>query len=287
MIWMILIKLFKPATIKVAGMFVLQILRVFSIITLFAVAASCWVLAIKVNKDRPYFVFECTSLAFTSIISVFLLTSELPVKATQNFYRRTWPVLSDFHGHSWYGLAMVMIGCYLLGNLNQPANNDETLGSKYFKLVLASSILCLVFGLLYIIGSLVWRDGKEGINSRDIRDHGALAKNGREALPDYASSTAPHNNYTASNNDEKTSSKICNALWGKAKKETGESKPNRPNISGPFSAHQDVERDAGLNDQRSPIAPDVRRPDDSLHPINHSHRSSLSSRYSVAHLSRF
>ncbi|KAG5944799.1 hypothetical protein E4U53_006820 [Claviceps sorghi] len=284
MIWMILIKLFKPATIKVAGMFVLQILRVFSIITLLAVASSCWVLAIKVNKDRPFFVFECASLAFTSFISVFLLASEVPGNFIKQYYRQTWPVLSDFHGHLWYGLAMVMLGCNMLGNLNKPANDKENLGSHYFQLVLASSILCLIFGCLYIISSGIWRDGKEGINSRDIRDHGALAKNERETLPDYSSSTASHS-YTA--NNEKTSGKICNALWGKAKKETGESKPSRPKISGPIPAHKDVERAAGHNDdQRSPIAPNIKRPDDSLHPIHQSH--GLNSRYSeVAHLSRF
>ncbi|KAG6004805.1 hypothetical protein E4U21_000761 [Claviceps maximensis] len=281
MIWMILIKLFKPATIKVAGMFVLQILRVFSVITLLALATSCWVIVIKVNKDRPFFVFECASLAFTSIISVFLLVSELPGRFIKQYYRQAWPVLSDFHGHLWYGLAMVMLGCNMLGNLNKPANDKENLGPHYFKLVLASSILCLIFGCLYIISAGIWRDGKEGINSRDIRDHGALAKNERETLPDYSSSTASH--YTAK--DEKTSSKICNALWGKAKKETGESKPSRPNISGPFPAHKDVEHAAGQNDRRSPIAPEIKRPDDSLHPI---HQSNGLSRYSeVAHLSRF
>ncbi|KAG5997385.1 hypothetical protein E4U52_004376 [Claviceps spartinae] len=280
MIWMILIKLFKPATIKVAGMFVLQILRVFSIITLLAVAAACWVLAIKINKDRPFFVFDCASLAFTSFISVFLIVSELPFGPMKQYFRQTWPVLSDFHGHLWYGLAMVVIGCTVLGNLNQPANDKENLGDHFYQLVLASSILSLILGFLYILGSAIWRDAKEGINSRDIRDHGALAKNGRETLPDYSSST-----YTAT--DEKTSSKICNALWGKAKKETGESKPIRPNISRPIPAHKDVERAAGPNDDiRSPIAPDIKRPDDSLHPI---HRSQArDSRYSeVGHLSRF
>ncbi|KAG6016829.1 hypothetical protein E4U54_000383 [Claviceps lovelessii] len=284
MIWMILIKLFKPATIKVAGMFVLQILRVFSVITLLALASSCWVMIIKVNKDRPYFVFECASLAFTSIISLFLLASELPGNFIKKYYRQTWPVLSDFHGHLWYGLAMVMLGCNILGNLNKPANDKENLGPHYYKLVLASSILCLILGCLYIISSAVWRDGTEGINSRDIRDHGALAKNERETLPDYSSSTTSHS--FKANNEEKTSSKICNALWGKAKKETGESKPSRPIISRPIPAHKDVEHAAGQNDERSPIAPDIKRPDDSLHPIHQTH--SMSSRYSeVAHLSRF
>ncbi|QPG93711.1 hypothetical protein C2857_001859 [Epichloe festucae Fl1] len=282
MIWMILLKLFKPAAIKGAGMVILQTLRVFSIITLLAISASCWVLIIKVNKDRAYFVFECASLVFTSIMSLFLLLSELPVKAIQKYYRRTWPVLSDFHGHSWIGLAMVMIGCSILGNLNKPANDDaDNLDPHFSKLVLASAILSLTFGLLYIIGSLIWRDGNEGINSRDIRDHGSLAKNGRGTLPDYSSSTGSH-----SYSNEKKTSKLYTALWGKAKKETGENKSNRPTISGPFPAHQDIERDAGHDDRRSPIVPGVKRPDTALHPMNHSF--ARSSRYSeAAHLSRF
>ncbi|ODA83775.1 hypothetical protein RJ55_02291 [Drechmeria coniospora] len=194
------------------GMVLLQILRAFTVITLAASAASCWVLVLKVDKSRNYFVFECASHFFMSILCVVLVLAEFPlVEAVSRHLRRTWPVLSDLHGLGWLGGVMVVIGCTLLGSLNRPAHDAENLGSHFSKLVVASSILAITFGLLNIICSLVWRDGKEGINSRHIRANGSLAESRRQSLPDYAS-----NHRTASSiRDEKTRSRFVAQFWRK------------------------------------------------------------------------
>ncbi|KAL3962272.1 hypothetical protein ACCO45_003795 [Purpureocillium lilacinum] len=259
------------------GMVVLQALRVLTIVTLAAVGASCWVLIIKVDKGRDTFVFECASHFFTSMLCIVLIVAEAPLLSIiKDYFRSTWPVLSKEHGLGWLGFAMVVIGCNMLGNLNRPAYDPDNMGSEFAKLVLASSILSITFGIINILAALVWRDGKEGITSRDIRSDGSLADSHREALPDYATSTRTN----TSLRNEKTRSKFVSMFW---KKSPDGEKP-RPQISGPFQAHHDVERDADVDeDRRSPIVPGLKRPATALHPM-HTGRSSL---YSAAHMSRF
>lgn len=267
-----LLGLFK--SLRGIGFFVLQFLRIASIITLTASAAGCWVLMIKVSKARTYFVFECISLFVTSIISIVLIVSELPMlKSVKTYFRNTWPVLSDSHGVGWLGLAMIVIGCNILGSLNQPAYDHHKLGDHFTSLVIAAGILSLTFGFLNILGSIIWRDGKEGITSRDIRAHGSLAKN-RQSLPSYNASPA------SSIRNEKGRSKFASMFWKKG--DAGKTF-DRPIISGPFQAHQDIERNEVEPDRTSPIAPGVQRPPTAMHPMH----TGRSSHYSTANMSRF
>ena len=278
------------SSLRGIGMVVLQMVRVFTVITLAALAASCWVLIVKVGKDKTYFVFECASLFFTFVIALVLMVSEFPVvSAVRSYFRSTWPVLSDAHGVGWLGIAMVMLGCNMLGNLNRPAYDADKMGPHFSKLVLASAVLAITFGALNFICALVWRDAKEGVTSRDIRANGSLADSRRQSLPDYSPSAS-------SVRGEKTRSKFLSFLHrGDA---AGEKKPSRPIISGPISAHQDLERGAvneydhdhahgndmePAHDRRSPIVPGLKRPDTALHPMH----TAPSSRYSAVSMGRF
>lgn len=259
-----MLKWVKPEAASGIGMIVLQILRVFTVVTLATVCAACWVFIIKVDKERTFFVFECASLFITSLISVVLILSEYPlVNALRNYFRQTWPVLSDHRGLTWLGFAMLMLGCNILGNLNKPANDTDKLGPHFSKLVMASAVLCITFGVLNIVCSFVWRDGKNGITARDIRVNGSLAHDRRQSLPEYSST------HSSSIRNEKTKSGFISSMLGRAKKETGEKAPKkRPNISAPIPAYLDVEHNAGRDDRQSPIVPGLKRPDSVLHPSN-------------------
>ncbi|KAJ6440764.1 PaxB protein [Purpureocillium lavendulum] len=259
------------------GMVVLQVLRVFTVITLAAVGASCWILIIKVDKGRDTFVFECASHFFTSMLCIVLIVAEFPfIGLVRRYFERTWPVLSPAHGLGWLGFAMAVIGCNMLGNLNRPAYDPDNMGSNFAKLVLASSVLAVTFGVINILCALVWRDGKEGVTSRDIRADGAVANSHQHSLPDYTPSARTN----SSLRNEKTRSKFVSMFWKKG--DDGEK--TRPHISGPFQAHHDVERDAAVDeDRRSPIVPKLKRPDTALHPMH----TGRSSHYSTAHMSRF
>lgn len=279
---------FNLGSARGIAMVMLQVLRAFTVITLAAVGASCWVLIIAVDKSRDTFVFECASHFFTSVLCVALIVAEFPlIGLVKRYLARTWPVLGDDHGLAWLGLAMVVIGCNMLGNLNRPAYDADTLGPHFSKLVLSSSILAITFGFLNVLSALVWRDAKEGITSRDIRANGSLAGSRRQSLPSYSAS---EHRTDSSLRGEKTRSKFMTMFWKKSSDASRSEKP-RPQISGPMPVYQPhVERDAAVedaDDRRSPIVPGVRRPDTALHPMLHPTPTGRSSYYSTAHMSRF
>lgn len=263
-------KLSSPSAPK--GMVILQVLRACTVVTLAAMCASYIVFIIKVDKERSYFVFECASLFFNSIITIVLILSEFPmVGAVRDYFRTSWPVLSDRRGVGWLGFAMILLACNIFGNLNHPANDTDKLGPHFSKLVLGTAILATTFGSLNMICALIWRSGEDGVHSRDIRTNGALATgHGRQSLPDYSSTAG------STMRNEKTRSKFASMFW--KKDSGGNSEKPRPNISGPI----DVEHGNGNDDRRSPIVPDLRRPDTALHPMH-----ARSSSYSEANMSRF
>ncbi|KAM0425236.1 hypothetical protein ACHAPT_009553 [Fusarium lateritium] len=269
------------------GMIFLQILRGLTIIGLLAAVVACWVLIIKIDTTNGWFFFDAASLFFTSTAAVFLVVSELPI--AKMYFRRTWPVLSEEHGLTWLGVAMTLIGCNVLGKLNQKTNSSDELGLPFWRLVLASGILSLTFGVVNIIASLIFRDSANGINARIVRVEGELAQ-GR----DDESFHKPMSSRSSSLN-EKPKAKFMSFFW---KKDGGKNATSRPNISQPIPRDHDLERNAGPHfdhshigadddyehDRRSPIVPEVRRPDTALHPMNNGRRSSY---YSEAHMSRF
>lgn len=281
--------LFSRDSIKGPGMIVLQILRACTVITLLTAVAACWVLIIKIDKSIGFFFFDAVSLFFTSTISVFLAISELPL--ARSYFQRTWPVLADDSGFTWLGLAMLLIGCNILGKLNQPHNGSDEMGLPFWQLVLAAGILSLTFGLLNIICSLIFRDGAQGISARNVRSHGSLAKSPKETYSDQ---------YSVRSNSfrkDKARSKFMSRFW---KTDNDGKQSEKPVISHPIPvAHYDVERNAGVDhqwnqdhdddeDRRSPIVPSVRRPDTALHPMNMNTRNvRRSSMYSEANMSRF
>ncbi|KAM3483065.1 hypothetical protein MY8738_003509 [Beauveria namnaoensis] len=252
-----------------AGYFVLQILRVCTVITLLAAAAGCWVLIIQVAKYKSYFVFQCMSLFFTSMGCLFLIIAEFPViKFVRSFYRDSWPVLSDSHGVGWMGAAIIIIGCHVLGTLNEQGYDTDAFSGHFSKLVLSSGILCILFGALNIICALIWRDAKQGITSRDIRTHGSLAAD-CTTLPSYSASPA------TSIRNEKTKSKFMSKIFKRGSDKDDVGPPPRPVISGPYTSGPEVSPIGAT----SPIVPGLKRPNTALHPM-HGHRAS--SQYSVA-----
>jgi len=120
-------------------MIVLTIVRVCTIITLVSVMTSCWVLAIKIDMGKPWFFFDAASLVFMSGICLFLVLSELPFGKV--FFMNHWPAFSARSSLGWLGLALVVIGCNVLGKLNNSNVERKDIGGPWYSLVLASGIL--------------------------------------------------------------------------------------------------------------------------------------------------
>ncbi|KAG8419366.1 hypothetical protein J3458_004236 [Metarhizium acridum] len=280
--WSRIVKIFCPAAAdagdNAVGMIVLQILRLCTVVTLATMGVAYWVFILNVEKSRAYFAFECASLFFNSIICFILLLSEFPVlKSIKGYFLSSWPVLSDMHGVAWLGGIMLLLGCNIFGNLNRPAQDAEKLAPPLVKLTLAAGVLAFIFGVLNIVCSFVWRNGKQGITSRDVRANGALARGRRHSLPDYASGSMSG----CEKQDAKT---VASSYWDKATNMVKKKGSARPAISGPVV---DVESGLGEKARFSPVAPGIQRPDTAMHPINLNTNSGSSSRYSDPDLNRF
>ncbi|KIE01183.1 hypothetical protein MAJ_03040, partial [Metarhizium majus ARSEF 297] len=282
--WSKIVKIFCPAAANAGdnavGIIVLQILRLCTVITLATMGVAYWVFILNVDKSRTYFVFECASLFFNSIICFILLFSEFPVlKAVKGYFVSSWPVLSDMHGVAWLGSIMLLLGCNIFGNLNTPVMDSEKVAPPFLKLTLAAGVLAFIFGVMNIVCSFVWRNGKEGITSRDVRANGALAKGRRQSLPDYESaSTAQFEKQGAKAGGFTRFTEKATSLFSKKKE------PARPDISAPVI---DVESGLSEKTRYSPVAPGIQRPLTAMHPINMNTNSGSSSRYSDPDLNQF
>ncbi|KAF9772271.1 hypothetical protein IL306_010053 [Fusarium sp. DS 682] len=278
------------------GMIVLQILRAFTIISLLAVGASYWVLIIKIDTSSGWFFFEAVSLAMASSATIFLIISELPFCKT--YFTNNWPTFSDEHGLAWLGVGLIFIGANLLGQLNLPHYGPKELGLPFWRLVVAAGILALTFGVANLICTAIFHGGN--VNARKIRANGSLAADDEESFG------KPKSTYSASlANEDQPKSTFKRFFWDRKRDPSPGRQRRRLNISQPITRDHDIERNApppphyehqepsftsrpshdSGEDRRSPIVPEVRRPDTALHPINI--RPHSPSMYSEAHMSRF
>ncbi|KAL5588570.1 hypothetical protein FOBRF1_015098 [Fusarium oxysporum] len=271
-------------------MIVLQILRVFTIISLLTAGASCWILIIKIDTSKGWFFFEALSLAMMSSATIFLIISELPF--CKAYFANHWPAFSDEHGLFWLGIGLLLIGTNLLGKLNSSDYGRDDLGLPFWRLIISAGILTCTFGVMNLICTFVFRG--VNVNARKIRSNGSLA--------DDESFGKSQSNYSASfTNEDRPKNTFKRFFWDRK----NEPIPRRPTISQPITRERDLERNApppphyehqepsslsrqshdSGEDRRSPIVPEVRRPDTALHPINI--RPHSPSMYSEAHMSRF
>lgn len=259
--------LVSNATSRGTAHLILNAIRACNIITLLAIAVVSWVMIVMTAIRGTFFFFKAASYFFASVAAVALILTELSL--FKPYVRRTWPTFSPAHGLAWLGTAMVVMGCQVMGNLNEPAIQPGKIGKELHSLVLATGTLALTFGVLNIASSILFADRKEGINARMIRSDGNLAASSAESdkVSDLAEKRASHR-------------------WTKRFTFTN---AHRLKISRPIpQPQQDVESQyAGEEDWRgdrtSPIVPDVKRPDTALHPLH----TGLSRYSEVSHMNRF
>ncbi|OLN95301.1 hypothetical protein CCHL11_04778 [Colletotrichum chlorophyti] len=268
----------ENSRLRGSGHMVLNVFRAFNVIGLLAVSASTWVMIVMSVLKGNFTFFDSASHFFTFSIAVFLIVSELNI--FRNYFERNWPVLSPEHGLSWLGIAMIVMGCYVLANTAEAAFSAKTIGLPLWRLNIASGILAITFGFFNIVSSIIFRDGGMGINARNIRSDGTLAS-GKSSFVDGYSVRSD------SVRQEKSFKRLTQKFtpWNK----TGTNNA-RPKISHPIAPDveqghaSDSERDWN-EDRRSPIMPDINRPPTALHPMNNGARFT---KYSEAsHIDRF
>ena len=185
-------------TIKGTGYMVLNGLRALTLIGLAMTMASSWIMIILSGLGGRFDFFDTASHFFVFAVAVFLFISELNIRSFRGFFARNWPVLCPTHSLVWLGVAMVVMGCSIMGDLVKPAYSMENLGLAMWRLVLASGILSLTFGVFNVVASLIFNTSEgEGkirrrITARMIRSHGDQAKGfieKQDPFPDYYSTS--------------------------------------------------------------------------------------------------
>ena len=68
---------------------------------------------------------------------------------------------------------MIVIGVSILGNLNKAATSQSSLGTPFWRIVIASGILTCILGPVNICASYWFRNKPLGITARQVRMHGA------------------------------------------------------------------------------------------------------------------
>ncbi|KAL1957142.1 hypothetical protein VTO42DRAFT_6285 [Malbranchea cinnamomea] len=157
------------------GYVILNVIRVMNIIALLAVATACAVMLVKTPMTSNFFIFDAATHVVLSCISFFLIVSELNI--FRGYFSRYWPLFAQDSGLVTLGMTMLVLGVATLGDLNNKALSEEALGGSFWRIVLAGGIVTLIFGVMNIILSFIFRDTQLGVTARHIRAHGAVAAN--------------------------------------------------------------------------------------------------------------
>ncbi|KAI1397794.1 hypothetical protein F4819DRAFT_64798 [Hypoxylon fuscum] len=253
---------------------VLQVIRCCNVAALLAVILVSGIMMYFAKMPNGFQFFNDISLAFVIAVAGLLLYTELPLKYGKQVIGKNWPAFSDSRGFTWLGIAMVLMGCHLLGALSNNTYNNKDVPFQVWQAIMGSGIIAIAFGITNIIASLIFSNKANGVSAREVRNDGATTRD--------VNFTEEYESYR-SNSIKKEKKPRARSTWffGKG--------GNKPKISGPITHDVEYGRPSDelpIDDRSSPIIPDMKRPPTALHPAYNA--GSRSSRYSEAsHLDRF
>lgn len=179
------------------GYIILNGIRIINIITLISVIVASAVMLVKTFVVSKFFFFDGVSHIVTAFISLFLIITELPL--FRNYIASNWPLLAPSSGFVTLGIMMIIVGVSILGNLNKKATSQESLGTHYWSIVIASGILSLILGVVNVFASYIFRSRKLGVTARMLRSHGAVAQ--QKVLSSRTSSTSRRRSFHLGRSD--------------------------------------------------------------------------------------
>jgi hypothetical protein len=291
-------------TVRGKGFVVLNVLRGLNIIGLLGMSTSSMVLCVKGAMNGSFTGFGFFALVsglLTSLFSLFLLVSEIDLGNIKKFYSTYFPVLSTTHSLGWLGVVLVFLAVDLLGKLNADEYSTTNLSLPFWRLCLASAVLCFVFGFLNLLSTLIFREHDSDVTDRLIRTSGRLAQTAKSLNDEEYYAPYPHSSDARSYDDEKPAHKFTNPvarvsrLFGKGKAVSGRPQISHP-MPVPIAEETDLENQTVVasemrfdkEDRRSPVMPHVERPPTAMHPFNRNGEGSTTSRYSVvSNMTRF
>lgn len=194
----------------------------------------------------------------TNNFPVFLIITELPL--LRGYIARNWPLLSPSSGFVTLGTLMIILGVSILGNLNKEATSQKSLGTSFWRIVIASGILSLIFGVVNIFASYIFRHKKEGITAREVRAHGATSTQKSASLK-YSTSSS---NTSRRRSFHLQRSDTLPSYYTQTPRQAAMRQTR--NISAPVNVdHSQFDKFKGSEEV-------VQRPDSTLHPAFHANR---------------
>lgn len=188
---------FFKSSLAGPGYIILNAIRVINIITLISVIIASAVMLVKTFVVSKFFFFDGVSHVVTAFLGIFLIITETPL--FRSYVAKNWPLLSPSSGFVTLGFMMIIVGVSILGNLNKQATSQESLGTHYWSIVIASGILSLILGVVNLFASYIFRSRKLGLTARMVRSHGAVAQ--QKALSSSASSSSRRRSFHLGRHD--------------------------------------------------------------------------------------
>lgn len=155
------------------GYVILNVLRAINIITFLDIIAASVAMLIKITINNNFFFFEAVSHAFTTLLGVFLVVSELPF--FDKFFARFVPQLSETASFAPLALIMVIMGVSVLGNLNNDDYSADKMGMPFWRIVASAGIMAMTMGIVNFIASFIFADSENKLTARHVRSYGAVA----------------------------------------------------------------------------------------------------------------
>lgn len=238
------------------GYVVLNAIRVMNIIALLSVVAASFVMLVKTFIVSKFFFFDGVSHLITGCVSILLILTEISL--FKRYTANNWPLLSPSHGFVTLGIIMIIIGVSILGNLNKTATSEDSLGSTFWRLVIASGIIVIIFGIANIFANYAFRQKALGITARQVRDHGAVAPQKVYVSP---SPTGPN----ARRSLHLGRSDTLPSYYTKTRSSYQQQMSPIRNISAPIGTNPQFDK-AKRNSSAPPVVNGVQRPDLAFHP---------------------
>ncbi|KAJ8610304.1 hypothetical protein MRB53_038600 [Persea americana] len=194
-----------PKSLAGPGYVILNIIRGINILSLLAIMVADVVLLIKLKTQTnvraepdsstsktnasQFFFFQSLSHVASIGFAALLLISECNL--FRNYFSTTWPLLSPNHGFVPLGLAIFLLGCYVLGNLNEPELSFDRMGHAYWRIVVGAGIVAMIMGIFNVIASYIFRSTALDVTAREVRAKGAVAVSAAKSSKDPLTISRP------------------------------------------------------------------------------------------------
>ncbi|CUS14646.1 unnamed protein product [Tuber aestivum] len=179
------------------GFYILNIIRCCSVISLLLAIIAASISLVKSFVVTKFYFFDAINNVFLSIFCGLLVMSEISV--FQSYFDKRWPLLGSKSSLITIGIAQVVVGFFLLGNLNETAASKQNLGYSFNTLLTSAGVIVSFIGVVNFIASYVYSNSLTHTTARMVRSRSHMKARELDCQhKPYQSSFTPTNNSNGS-----------------------------------------------------------------------------------------